>query len=251
MYRGRYPSKHKTLSQCWSVWFVVFLPAGERPYVCPFEGCNKAYSNSSDRFKHVRTHQVDKPYCCKMPGCNKRYTDPSSLRKHIKTRAHYFRGHSAISSSVVQSSNQPLSARVKEASEVCQTIETPSSTLLGTPGLSSMIALAPAGLVAHTPLTTQVLSLQSSMVPLALASNPLLSSTAINTAIITHSTSTQTEMTATSPSSPGKPPIITGQERPLDLSTSPPIPSPPAQPEPNESMSGDYQTKWDLMSTDS
>uniref|UniRef100_A0A8C5U7I9 GLIS family zinc finger 2 n=1 Tax=Malurus cyaneus samueli TaxID=2593467 RepID=A0A8C5U7I9_9PASS len=57
---------------------------GEKPYICPYEGCNKRYSNSSDRFKHTRTHYVEKPYSCKMPGCHKRYTDPSSLRKHIK-----------------------------------------------------------------------------------------------------------------------------------------------------------------------
>lgn len=64
-------------------------PAGEKPYVCPYEGCNKRYSNSSDRFKHTRTHYVDKPYYCKMPGCHKRYTDPSSLRKHIKAHGHF------------------------------------------------------------------------------------------------------------------------------------------------------------------
>ena len=71
---------------------IYFLFLGERPYVCPFEGCKKAYSNSSDRFKHVRTHQEQKPYSCRMPGCDKRYTDPSSLRKHIKTHGHYYRG---------------------------------------------------------------------------------------------------------------------------------------------------------------
>lgn len=57
--------------------------------MCPYEGCNKRYSNSSDRFKHTRTHYVDKPYYCKMPGCQKRYTDPSSLRKHIKAHGHF------------------------------------------------------------------------------------------------------------------------------------------------------------------
>lgn len=62
--------------------------SGEKPYICPYEGCNKRYSNSSDRFKHTRTHYVDKPYCCKMVGCLKRYTDPSSLRKHIKAHGH-------------------------------------------------------------------------------------------------------------------------------------------------------------------
>lgn len=63
--------------------------AGEKPYICPYEGCNKRYSNSSDRFKHTRTHYVDKPYFCKMAGCLKRYTDPSSLRKHIKAHGHF------------------------------------------------------------------------------------------------------------------------------------------------------------------
>lgn len=63
--------------------------AGEKPYICPYEGCNKRYSNSSDRFKHTRTHYVDKPYYCKMVGCLKRYTDPSSLRKHIKAHGHF------------------------------------------------------------------------------------------------------------------------------------------------------------------
>lgn len=61
---------------------------GEKPYACQVAGCNKAYSNSSDRFKHSKTHQEDKPYVCRVEGCDKRYTDPSSLRKHMKSTAH-------------------------------------------------------------------------------------------------------------------------------------------------------------------
>ena len=57
--------------------------------MCTFSGCGKAYSNSSDRFKHVRTHQEEKPYKCKLPGCRKQYTDPSSLRKHVRTHRHH------------------------------------------------------------------------------------------------------------------------------------------------------------------
>lgn len=90
--------------------------------MCEHEGCNKAFSNASDRAKHqnrthsneVKSHQItsgcgsplswatffttcrpqspsysfslfQKPYVCKIPGCTKRYTDPSSLRKHVKT----------------------------------------------------------------------------------------------------------------------------------------------------------------------
>ncbi|KAL3206491.1 hypothetical protein MRX96_052818, partial [Rhipicephalus microplus] len=51
---------------------------------CQYPGCPKAFSNSSDRAKHQRTHQDTKPYACMIPGCCKRYTDPSSLRKHYK-----------------------------------------------------------------------------------------------------------------------------------------------------------------------
>lgn len=77
---------------------------GERPYVCPMPGCKKAYSNSSDRFKHTRTHTVEKPYRCKVDGCPKRYTDPSSLRKHVKTYRHY---PVAVSESVAIESPPP------------------------------------------------------------------------------------------------------------------------------------------------
>ena len=71
---------------------MLYELSGEKPYVCTFAGCGKAYSNSSDRFKHVRTHQEEKPYKCKLPGCRKQYTDPSSLRKHVRTHRHHTAG---------------------------------------------------------------------------------------------------------------------------------------------------------------
>lgn len=78
----------------WKLW-RSFL-TGEKPYICPVSGCHKAYSNSSDRFKHTRTHSIDRPYTCKVPGCTKRYTDPSSLRKHAKTNSHFFTPHQSF-----------------------------------------------------------------------------------------------------------------------------------------------------------
>lgn len=52
--------------------------------MCQTPNCGKAFSNSSDRAKHQRTHIDSKPYACQSPGCGKKYTDPSSLRKHSK-----------------------------------------------------------------------------------------------------------------------------------------------------------------------
>lgn len=69
-------------------WNLNVCRAGEKPYVCSVNGCNKAYSNTSDRFKHTRTHFIEKPYACRVENCLKRYTDPSSLRKHAKSHNH-------------------------------------------------------------------------------------------------------------------------------------------------------------------
>ncbi|XP_066570691.1 zic family member 6 [Amia ocellicauda] len=57
---------------------------GEKPFKCEFEGCNRRFANSSDRKKHSHVHSSDKPYSCKIRGCEKCYTHPSSLRKHMK-----------------------------------------------------------------------------------------------------------------------------------------------------------------------
>ncbi|XP_061581597.1 zic family member 6 [Cololabis saira] len=57
---------------------------GEKPFKCEFEGCNRRFANSSDRKKHSHVHSSDKPYMCKVMGCDKCYTHPSSLRKHMK-----------------------------------------------------------------------------------------------------------------------------------------------------------------------
>ncbi|XP_062855887.1 zic family member 6 [Trichomycterus rosablanca] len=57
---------------------------GEKPFKCEYEGCNRRFANSSDRKKHSHVHSSDKPYMCKVRGCEKCYTHPSSLRKHMK-----------------------------------------------------------------------------------------------------------------------------------------------------------------------
>lgn len=60
--------------------------AGEKPFKCEHEGCDRRFANSSDRKKHSHVHTSDKPYNCRVNGCDKSYTHPSSLRKHMKVR---------------------------------------------------------------------------------------------------------------------------------------------------------------------
>ncbi|WAR00656.1 GLIS2-like protein [Mya arenaria] len=140
----------------------------EKPYICPFEGCNKAYSNSSDRFKHVRTHQEDKPYICKMQGCNKRYTDPSSLRKHVRTHGHY----------VKDSSLRPGLASLQTDSSLSPTHS--SITELQRPFSSKVTAFSSSNVIVPLSLLTTMPEGGRGLLPLSGPhSNPLLSSTIV------------------------------------------------------------------------
>ena len=53
-----------------------------RPYVCTYEGCNKAYSNSSQLLQHSRLHTGGKPYQCSF--CDKSFTFASEHKEHVK-----------------------------------------------------------------------------------------------------------------------------------------------------------------------
>ncbi|XP_071126704.1 zinc finger protein GLIS1-like [Mytilus edulis] len=201
---------------------------GEKPYICPVEGCQKAYSNSSDRFKHVRTHQEEKPYICKMPGCNKRYTDPSSLRKHVRTHGHYYREEngkqksSKVSSTMPQ--QQPIFPSVK--------LQIPSVSQSPTSPVNPLMSMSPNKLMPHS-MPTHIHPLHNILHVSNFTSNPMLSSTILTPSSATHSTSTQTEgvIISLSPNSPLK--MDNGGEKlgneeddkiqdgPLDLSTSP------------------------------
>lgn len=227
------------------------LSPGEKPYICPFVGCNKAYSNSSDRFKHVRTHQEEKPYICKLPGCNKRYTDPSSLRKHVRTHGHYLYD-TADSSKIKQDSSQSISILTLPANVM-------TNPAICRDGLTNQANC-------RDGLTNPLLSFQNNIMHTpGLMSNPLLSSTIINSPITTQTTATQTDKLsvslAVSPESPthkvdlGQDGSILEtegkcQDSPLDLSTSPV--SLPGNSEvcTEDSVSSSYSSKWDLIHSD-
>uniref|UniRef100_A0A8C7WEY7 Zinc finger protein 143 n=1 Tax=Oncorhynchus mykiss TaxID=8022 RepID=A0A8C7WEY7_ONCMY len=55
---------------------------GERPYYCAEPGCGRAFASATNYKNHVRIHTGEKPYVCTVPGCDKRFTEYSSLYKH-------------------------------------------------------------------------------------------------------------------------------------------------------------------------
>lgn len=155
----------------------VSCPPGEKPYMCPYEGCSKRYSNSSDRFKHTRTHYVDKPYYCKMTGCLKRYTDPSSLRKHIKAHGHFVAQEQAAPSRQGAGPGRRGPAEVPSAggAHIIVPGAAAAAALLGSLGTSlPLSAFCHAGALAHHGSPLFSMGRGGGVGPIGLTDSPLL-----------------------------------------------------------------------------
>ena len=59
--------------------------AGEKPFVCIWEGCERRFSRSDELSRHKRTHTGEKKFGC--PICHRRFMRSDHLTKHIRRHA--------------------------------------------------------------------------------------------------------------------------------------------------------------------
>jgi len=58
---------------------------GEKPYICDYVGCVAAFSHSSALTVHKRIHTGEKPYTCNYEGCVEAFSKSSGLKEHKRT----------------------------------------------------------------------------------------------------------------------------------------------------------------------
>lgn len=91
----------KHLSQPDHIGQIPFLPKQKKSigqvktqkkrFQCTVEGCNKTFSNASNRKKHEATHDSNrKRYYCTGEGCFKSYSTKTDLKLHLKIHTNEF-----------------------------------------------------------------------------------------------------------------------------------------------------------------
>ncbi|KAI9290773.1 hypothetical protein K502DRAFT_326571 [Neoconidiobolus thromboides FSU 785] len=71
-----FPKRHKMLNH-------FRTHTGEKPFICKFPNCKKAFSRPDSLATHIKTHSDIRPYICPLPDCGRAYYHSRSLRKHL------------------------------------------------------------------------------------------------------------------------------------------------------------------------
>jgi len=62
----------------------LYAASDMQTFMCPLEGCGKAFPDTASLRKHMHTHG-EKQYICQVAGCGKRFLDSSKLKRHSLT----------------------------------------------------------------------------------------------------------------------------------------------------------------------
>eukprot|EP00730_Choanoeca_flexa_P001330 TRINITY_DN10587_c0_g1_i1.p1 TRINITY_DN10587_c0_g1~~TRINITY_DN10587_c0_g1_i1.p1 ORF type:complete len:517 (+),score=120.86 TRINITY_DN10587_c0_g1_i1:1539-3089(+) len=57
----------------------------KQSFVCPYPGCNKAFTLKRNMLRHHKLHTEEKKHVCTHPGCDRRFHRASDLRSHLLT----------------------------------------------------------------------------------------------------------------------------------------------------------------------
>lgn len=60
-------------------------PCLERPFVCEFFGCKRAFKRQEHLKRHIKMHTGERPFKCLFPGCQKSFSRSDNLNSHYKT----------------------------------------------------------------------------------------------------------------------------------------------------------------------
>lgn len=55
-----------------------------KPYVCPYENCNKSFNEKGNLMTHYRVHTNEKPFICTYKNCDKAFKAHGHLKDHMK-----------------------------------------------------------------------------------------------------------------------------------------------------------------------
>ncbi|OMJ65555.1 hypothetical protein SteCoe_38001 [Stentor coeruleus] len=88
----------------------------EKPFKCSF--CSKYFSLDYNLRTHIRVHSGDKPFICQVPGCNKRFSQSSNKKVH--ERSHIRKDRRISSSKDNFSVEEVWKPETKPTMEICR-----------------------------------------------------------------------------------------------------------------------------------